>query len=624
MPLLAMPVMAMFAAAPDLPPDTGAEEVPQVREGVKLEGPSRVVVRDLPTEGAAGPGQSRELLLSRRHPSSAANEPNVPAPPANAHDESFSNEPLAPPTPTGAGFEGLDNSDNQALTGVTPTPPDPQVAVGPDHIFEMVNIVGRIYTRSGATVQTFKLADFFQVPVGYLDTDPKVIYDALSGRWFASYVSLIDPHGQNNDEGRLHLAISETSDPTGVWNRYFITYAQLFPDYAGIGVTNDKFTISSNVFDIDQPFYYGAETIVIEKADVLAGVPGGSVGLFAFPRNLNRFTVRPAQALSAANDQYLTTLNGATTLTVIKITGTPDAGNVTEASATNLTIAAQNAPPLSVALGGTIDSGDSRLLDAMWRNGRLWTSASAACVPAGDSSTRSCAHLIEVDTSTTPSMLQDIMFGAPGEYYSWPALRTDASGDLYVSLTHTNAATFPEARATGRLAGDPPNAMTGSTILRAGDIAHDSSRWGDYLAAAVDPVFPECVWLVGEYAKNTAGENWGTFIAAASYSAGCDSDNDGWSDVAESNFIGSDPLDACPDNALDDAWPPDVTNNGFVDTADIAQLSSRFGLQVLPNGTEPPRYDLAPDPPNADPALLFIDTADIATMTGRFWAGCVP
>ena len=88
------------------------------------------------------------------------------------------------------------------------------------------------------------------MPVGYIDTDPKVIYDALSGRWFASYLSFIDnPSG--SDEGRLHLAVSQTSDPTGAWNVYTLTYTDVVPDYARIGVTNDKFTVSSNLFDID-------------------------------------------------------------------------------------------------------------------------------------------------------------------------------------------------------------------------------------------------------------------------------------------------------------------------------------------------------------------------------------
>ena len=576
---------------------------------VQLNGPRTVVVRDLPA--ARAEGLSQDARQPRPMPDQAPFQVSGDLPAAsNASDSSFSAQPSSPPALSGAGFEGLDNSDNSAFAGVTVTPPDPQVAVGPAHVFEMVNIIGRIYTRTGTPLQTFTLKSFFGVPANYKDTDPKVIYDSLSNRWFASYVSLIDLPGSNNDAARLHLAISQTSDPTAAWTTYFISYTQVFPDYEAIGVTTDKLTVSSNIFDIDGPFYFGAETLVIEKADVIAGLPAGSVGLFAFPRRTDRFTVRPAHTLTSGSDQYLTTRADGTTLTIIKITGTPDAGNVVEASATNRTMLAQNAPPDSAALGGNIDSGDSRLLDAMWRNGRLWTSASAACIPSGDSTTRSCAHVIEVDTTATPpTIAQDIMFGANGQYFSWPALRTDALGDLYVSLTHTNSTIFAEARATGRLATDPPNTMTGSLLLRAGDVAHDSSRWGDYLAAAVDPALPRCVWLVGEYAKNTLGWNWGTFIARTSYSLGCDADNDGWSDGAEIT-IGTNPALACGT----DANPGDINNDGFWDISDISAIAASFGKAVPP---APPRHDIAPDPPDG-----FVDITDIVRLGSLFGGSC--
>ncbi len=594
--VLTVVLMAGPAAAAGLPPGVHPEDVLPSGEGnATLIGPHRVVVRDLPPAAAAAE-HLQTVVLERRHAPVPGDgtPPDSPAPAANALDSAFSAETQTqtPPSVSPAGFEGLNNDDNAALTGFIVRPPDPQVAVGPNHVFEMVNIVGRIYTRTGGTVQSFSLRSFFGVPTNYSDTDPKIIYDALSGRWFASYVSYINGPG-SNDLGRLHLAISETSDPIGAWNVYYRSYSQVLPDYAGIGVTSDKFTISSNVFDIDAPInpYRGEETVVIEKADVVAGVPAASVGLFASPLNLSRFTVRPAHSLSPVNDQYLVMRSGtsATTLIVIRITGTPDAGNVTEASATDLSIVAQTAPPLSPTTGGgTIDSGDYRLLDAMWRDGHLWTSASAACIPSGDSATRSCAHLIEATATppAAPTIAQDIMFGAPGEYFSWPAVRTDASGDVYVSLTHTNSTIFAEARAAGRLAGEPPNTMSGSTLLRAGDVLYTGGRWGDYLAVAVDPHSPECVWLVGQYAKNTASSSswdWGTFIAPSSYSDGCDSDGDGWFDGAEALFLGTNaarfcPLTAEPNDEDPDPWPVDFNDNRIVQIDDAFFVTSRFGF----------------------------------------------
>ena len=117
------------------------------------------------------------------------------------------------------------------------------------------------------------------------------------------------------------------------------------------------------------------------------------------------------------------------------------------------------------------------------------------------------------------ALVNDILFGAPGEYFSWPAIRTDRDNNLHVSLTHTTPSIWAEARVAGRLATDPPNTMSGSTLLRAGEVLHDSGRWGDYLGAAVDPVDPCQVWVVGEYAKDTSasGWDWGTYIGKLQY-----------------------------------------------------------------------------------------------------------
>ncbi|OGO50794.1 MAG: hypothetical protein A2148_03695 [Chloroflexi bacterium RBG_16_68_14] len=444
-------------------------------------------------------------------------------------------------------FEGLSDDDNIDLTTWSTWPADSQLAVGPDHVFEVVNIVGRIYDKNGNTLDSFALIDFFDVPDGYIDFDPKVIYDAFTGRWFASYVSIFDDE-LGPDEALLHVAISQTSDPTDAWNLYTQPYEDVFPDYPGIGITNDKFTISADLYDIDGPpgfigpgcqpevGFCGQETIVIEKADVVAGLPAVSVDIAYFDPAL-RETVRPAHSLSPINDQYLVTFSTSAPdlLTMLRVTGTPSEGNVTEFIAANLTILPQEVPPPSITAGDAdciiftenlgpppcIESSDRRALEAIWRNDRLWLGASAACLPPGDETTRSCAHLIELNTSGAPSVVQDIMYGAPGNYYSFPALRTDAAGNLYVVVAHTNPSIFAEARVTGRLAGDPPNTLADSALLRAGEVVHDSGRWGDYLGAAVDPSQPLCVWVVGQFAKDTEGADWGTQIAALSYSGAC-------------------------------------------------------------------------------------------------------
>jgi hypothetical protein len=95
-----------------------------------------------------------------------------------------------------------------------------------------------------------------------------------------------------------------------------------------------------------------------------------------------------------------------------------------------------------------------------------------------------------------------------------------------------------------------------------------------------------------------------------------DCDNDGWKDGAEANFIGTDPLDGCPDNPSDNAWPADINNDGVSDITDVVLVGSNFGKAVPP---APARHDVAPDPPDG-----VVDITDIVRVGSLFGKACTP
>src|SRR3981081_2253113 len=75
----------------------------------------------------------------------------------------------------------------------------------------MVTLAERVWRTSGGAapeLQTQDLASFFRSGSDRL-TDPRIIYDALSGRWFAS-ISDVDANG-------ILVAVSTGGDPTGGW-----------------------------------------------------------------------------------------------------------------------------------------------------------------------------------------------------------------------------------------------------------------------------------------------------------------------------------------------------------------------------------------------------------------------
>ena len=193
------------------------------------------------------------------------------------------------------------------------------------------------------------------------------------------------------------------------------------------------------------------------------------------------------------------------------------------------------------------------------------------------------------------------MFGASGEYFSWPSIRTDSSGNLFVSLTHTSPSIFAEASVVGRLAGDPPNTMSALTVLRAGEVAHFSGRWGDYLGVAVDPADPSSVWLIGQYAKADGAVRWGTYIGCASFTTfGCGIATPTPTPTATPTAT------PCPDNDGDticDGADPDDDNDGCTD---VAELQTTLGSEVTGGRRDPFDFWDFFDP-NRDRAVSLLD-----------------
>ncbi len=73
--------------------------------------------------------------------------------------------------------------------------------------------------------------------------------------------------------------------------------------------------------------------------------------------------------------------------------------------------------------------------------------------------------------------------------------------------------------------------------------------------------------------------------SSVTLAVGADTDGDGWVDGAE-QVITTDPLDDCPDDPADDAWPPDEDNSTEVDILDVLLYKPVLG------GSYDPRYDL--------------------------------
>src|SRR5947209_3514310 len=164
----------------------------------------------------------------------------------------------------GAGFSGP-----QGTFTVNSAPPDPNAAVGPTQIVEIVNSAFAVFNKSGAVVygpvQTNTLwSGFGGGCQTNNDGDATVAYDRLSDRWIISQFSVsTTPYLQC-------VAVSTTGDATGSYYRYAFQYADQFPDYPKLGVWPDAYYISFNIFNNGTTFA-GSKICAYDGAAMRAG-----------------------------------------------------------------------------------------------------------------------------------------------------------------------------------------------------------------------------------------------------------------------------------------------------------------------------------------------------------------
>ena len=416
-------------------------------------------------------------------------------------------------------FAGLSGGDTIPLD-----PPDMAVADGPGFVVQMVNLAMRIWSTSSnppAIVKTEQLSDFYSQSVNSL-TDPRIEYDAASGRWFASL--------SNIDAPAVLLAVSKTSDPTGAWSTYSFT-APGCADQPRLGIADGIVVIGADMFSdcaSQQAVPLGGELWIINKSQVVAGVASPSINTYGPNQNFSTFA--PVQSLSATATEYVVSVDNPSSNVVhlVTVDGIPPAA-VAVKDVADIPISSLQAPPdaqqpaSSSGRQDPVPTNDDRILDSVWENGRLWFSANTGCTPTGDSFLHACGRISEVST-TTKTLTWESNVGAAGADVFFPAIRPDASGNLAVVYGQSSSTINPElvtvVRAPdGTFSTPAVIATSAGPHLRFG---HNPARYGDYFAAGRDPTNPAVVWVAGEIGSTIGGGSsvWNTEIASVLVSGG--------------------------------------------------------------------------------------------------------
>lgn len=403
-------------------------------------------------------------------------------------------------------------------------PPDPNIAVGPGHIVEVVNSDIAWFDKATGTKQ-FQVsmapipgpAEGFFESLGATDFvfDPKCFFDAVSGRFFVLALEVEDAA----QISKILIAVSDDNNPNGTWRKYRLeskltvggnTY---WLDYPGFGCNKDAVVVTGNMFGFTSGFA-GAQAIVIPKAPLLTGGAASETQILVN----NAASVQIARTSDPSLAVIYMTSKAATNTTMRVYAVTSPLSSPAVVS-TTVPVPAFFGPQNNAEStnGHFLDSIDGRIWDADWRVGKL---VSVHTVNVSQTDTRCNMRWYEFGTGTWPASGSAILnqagnvFGTAGQHFNMGGIAVNNAGDVAITFTRSSSSIVADQMIAARTATDPPGTM-GQPVLVVSSLGSSyggsgTNRWGDYFSVEVDPSDGLTFWSVGMI--GAANGNWLTVI----------------------------------------------------------------------------------------------------------------
>ncbi len=288
---------------------------------------------------AAGPGPYPGTIVNRSLSKGAGSGVSVQSGPKAKSNPQFN-----------FGFEGLNFYQQRYARGgnqFSVEPPDQGMCAGNGYVFEVVNDVVNVFDTSGHSVlpdntatnivgglprnvnHAVDLNSFYGYPPainrstgirGQFVTDPSCIFDQATQRWFVVVLTLetVPTTGAFTTVNHLDLAVSQTSNPAGLWNIYRtdvtndgtntggVNPGPYLGDYPHIGADANGIYLTTNAYPWCCNGFSGAQIYAFSKAQLAAGAANVTMvhidtsGMVNAPSDAGPtqpgFTVWPAQS----------------------------------------------------------------------------------------------------------------------------------------------------------------------------------------------------------------------------------------------------------------------------------------------------------------------------------------
>ena len=432
---------------------------------------------------------------------------------------------------------------------------------------------------------------------GSFSSDPKCYFDPSTQRFFATVLRVtftVDSTGKQHTAGsKLDIATSQTNDPRGKWNVFEIdadddgtggspnhAHCPCLGDQPLLGVDANGVYVATNEFGMDPKFpgFNGAQVYAVSKKALMAGTTPNVVQFSSLVlANSIGYSVQPATSPSGAIDPansgteyFLSSLDPNGTFdNRIALWAVSNTGSIDDAkpslSIEHVILTSEtygSPPPATQKTGPTplkdclaagtcqdypgvkvttnvleqLDTGDDRMNQVVFANGRLWGALNSAVSIGGQQHTGAAWFSVQARRLSNGhlggKMVTQGYLAIANDDLMYPsiALRDDGVGAIAFSVAGNDYwpsagfARFDAKKGPGdvQIAGagaGPLDDFSGYVTKANSKRPQGPARFGDYSAALLDG---DTLWMSNEFVPNACAAypctgrdrrtNWGTNV----------------------------------------------------------------------------------------------------------------
>ncbi len=444
-----------------------------------------------------------------------------------------------PAVPMIDSFDGLGES---FPTGATHgrNPSDNSLAVGPDHIVQIVNSRLAVYSKKGEKYDSTGKVLYGPVVTNTIfkgfggqceeqtSGDAVVRYDQLAKRWLYVLPLFRHPRGDRQAAYSMCYAVSEGADPLGPYHRYEFK-RPMFPDYPRPAIWPDGYYVPSSVGDT----VIQKQACVADRSKMLQGLPATEQCLLIDGVNFLNNADVDGQNLPPAGAPNIMVADGGTQLHkqfdddglyVYKYHvdwDHPEKSAITgpkKIAVAPYHYLCDGQLTKCVPQPGTdvrLDSQGDKLMQrlAYRRIGHQESILALHSVATKANGGGVRWYELRLDKHRDPQLYQQGTYAPDGNYRWLPSMAMDRKGNIGVGYSFGGPKEFVGQRFTARYAKDPKGQMTlHETVLAEGKATQTNTlRWEDYTTTAMDPSDDCTFWYVGDYVR-AQGESYSTRI----------------------------------------------------------------------------------------------------------------